>query len=210
MSRFHATAEERERCLPGDELVADALISEDHAVSLPASPERVWPWLAQMGAGRAGWYSYDFLDNGGVRSARALCPQYQDIGPGTVMPALPGARDAFVVLECEAPRLLLLGVPGPTGVQGETGRAEWQGCFTRASWVFVLQREGAGCRLHVRARTMLAELEMPVIGIVRIPGVLAGPLGAMIHGMMARRQLRGLLARVRSAAGDDIPATDGS
>ena len=59
-------AGEAMRSLPGDELVADAKIRWNHAITIRAHPADVWPWLVQMGCRRAGWYSYDGLDNGGV------------------------------------------------------------------------------------------------------------------------------------------------
>jgi hypothetical protein len=65
-----ATAAERVRPLPGDDLIRDRIGSLTHAVSIARPPRDVWPWLAQMGAGRAGWYSYDRLDNGGRQSER--------------------------------------------------------------------------------------------------------------------------------------------
>lgn len=69
--RWVATAEERARTLPGDAWLdpsRPAFVAMTRAVSLPAPPSEVWPWLAQIGRG-AGWYSLDRLDNGGVRSA---------------------------------------------------------------------------------------------------------------------------------------------
>lgn len=56
-------AAERGRSLPGDELVADAKLGWTHAVTIDARPADIWPWLIQMGCRRAGWYSYDGLDN---------------------------------------------------------------------------------------------------------------------------------------------------
>ena len=76
-----------------------------------ASPERVWPWLAQMGAGRAGWYAYDRVDNGGAPSAPRLMPECQDVAPGDILPAVPGATDVFVVAAVDPPRDLVLTVP---------------------------------------------------------------------------------------------------
>ncbi|HET6922694.1 MAG TPA: hypothetical protein VFI16_06060, partial [Anaeromyxobacteraceae bacterium] len=64
-----ATREERRRTFPGDGLLEDVLGTWTHGVTIAAPPRTVWPWLAQMGAGRAGWYSCDILDNGGRRSA---------------------------------------------------------------------------------------------------------------------------------------------
>ena len=44
---------------PGDDLIPDANVVDTRAVDIDASPDAVWPWLVQMGYGRAGWYSYD-------------------------------------------------------------------------------------------------------------------------------------------------------
>lgn len=195
---YRATAAERAAELPGDGLVRDLLVSLDHGVTLAAAPEAVWPWLAQMGAGRAGWYSYDRLDNGGVPSAWQILPEFQHIAVGDVMPALPGVTDCFVVLIAEAPRCLLLGVPGGA-VTGAVGSAAWRAGFDRASWVLVLTPLGKGTRLHMRARTARADIEVPVLGRLRVAGRLARPVAALIHGIMARRQLRGIRRRVERA-----------
>ncbi len=60
-----ATPEEVRRTLPGDEVVPHPLVSATHAITIDVPPDRVWPSLVQMGCDRAGWYSYDLLDNGG-------------------------------------------------------------------------------------------------------------------------------------------------
>lgn len=70
-----ATAEEVSTTYPGDELVPDADSSVfTMATTLPATPEKAWPWLVQMGFGRAGWYSWDRLDNAGIPSADRIVP----------------------------------------------------------------------------------------------------------------------------------------
>ena len=58
------------RTLPGDELVPFPRKIVTHSITINAPTEDVWPWLVQLGAGRAGWYSYDRIDNGGKPSAR--------------------------------------------------------------------------------------------------------------------------------------------
>ena len=50
-----------------------------------------------MGSGRAGWYAFDWIDNGGRPSAKTILPEYQHIAPGDIMPALPGMRDVFLL-----------------------------------------------------------------------------------------------------------------
>src|SRR4249919_1132915 len=64
-----ATPDETTRTYPGDELVPDPDSGATMATILPAPPERVWPWLVQMGGDRAGWYSWDRVDNNGEPSA---------------------------------------------------------------------------------------------------------------------------------------------
>ena len=66
VARCVATAFERRRPLPVDAMIPDALFTSTHAITIDAPPEQVWPWIAQMGAGRAGWYSWDAIDNGGT------------------------------------------------------------------------------------------------------------------------------------------------
>ena len=61
--RWGSTDEEVHSELPGDEVVPDPTFAATRAITVNAPPERVWPWIAQMGFGRAGWYSYDLLDN---------------------------------------------------------------------------------------------------------------------------------------------------
>ena len=54
-----ASQEEITRAWPGDELIPDVNTRDfTMATTLPAPPEQVWPWLVQMGVGRAGWYSW--------------------------------------------------------------------------------------------------------------------------------------------------------
>src|SRR5687768_14399951 len=113
MSRFsvHATPAEVQCPLPGDELIADPIASLTHAITIRRSPAGVWPWLAQMGAGRAGWYSYDEIDNGGRPSADEIIPALQTVEVGYLFPWLPGATEGFNVLAFEPGHVLVLGAP---------------------------------------------------------------------------------------------------
>src|SRR4249920_241002 len=83
-----ATRVEKRRPLPGDTIVSEPMFSVTHAITIDAPIKRVWPWLAQMGSDRAGWYSWDAIDNGAQPSALSLVPALQSIAPGDVMPAV--------------------------------------------------------------------------------------------------------------------------
>ena len=67
---------------PGAELVPDGERGATMAVTIDAPPDRVWPWLLQLGGDRAGWYSWDHLDNAGHPSAREVHPEWQDLAVG--------------------------------------------------------------------------------------------------------------------------------
>jgi hypothetical protein len=83
--RWGATDQELEGSLPGDDLIGEADVSATRAITIRASADRVWPWLAQLGQGRGGFYSYDFLENligANIHSADRIVPELQDIEVG--------------------------------------------------------------------------------------------------------------------------------
>ena len=92
--RWGATDEEVARAMPGDELIPDAG-SATRAISIDATPADVWPWLVQIGYGKAGWYSYDWIDNDFKPSADQILPEYQDLEVGDKILMMPGM--GFVV-----------------------------------------------------------------------------------------------------------------
>lgn len=77
-----ATDEEINASFPGADLVPGGVRSGTMAVTIDAPPNKVWPWLIQMGYGRAGWYSWDYLDNFGRPSSSTLHPEWQNIEVG--------------------------------------------------------------------------------------------------------------------------------
>jgi hypothetical protein len=87
--RWGATDEEIARAMPGDEVIPDAS-STTRAITIHARPERIWPWLVQIGYGRAGWYSYDWIDNDGHRSAETVLPEHQHLEVGDQILMVPG------------------------------------------------------------------------------------------------------------------------
>jgi hypothetical protein len=88
-----ATPEEAARELPGDDLLASPDIVATRAITIGAPPSAVWPWLVQMGSGRGGVYTYDWIENLfglGMHSAGEILPQFQDMKLGDEFPLGPG------------------------------------------------------------------------------------------------------------------------
>jgi hypothetical protein len=126
------------RALPGDELLPDAKGRWTHGITIRGRPADIWPWLVQMGCRRAGWYSYDGLDNGGIPSAVRVVPEFQFAEVGDVFPWTPTASDGFFVQAVDPERSLVLG--GDAGTQ------------YRVTWAFVLTPiDAANTRLIIRA-----------------------------------------------------------
>ncbi|UCG51698.1 MAG: hypothetical protein JSW58_16185 [Candidatus Latescibacterota bacterium] len=88
--RWGATDIEVKRSMLGDGLVANPSFNATRAVTVDARPEDIWPWIIQIGYGRAGWYSYDWIDNLGRPSAERIIPELQHMEPGDRVPMGPG------------------------------------------------------------------------------------------------------------------------
>jgi hypothetical protein len=87
-----ATPEEAAGPLPGDELLTEPALQSTGAVTIDAPPAAVWPWLVQMGSGRGGAYTYDWIENLfglGMHSADEILPQFQHLAVGEVLPLGP-------------------------------------------------------------------------------------------------------------------------
>jgi hypothetical protein len=113
-----ATADEVGRPLPGDGELFESSFTATRAITVRARPEDVWPWLVQIGFGRAGWYSYDRLDNLGRPSAERIIPELQTLRIGGYVPmsAKVDERTAFRVARFESNRMLLWTKPDSTWV----------------------------------------------------------------------------------------------
>jgi hypothetical protein len=114
--RWGATDEEVARPMPGDDLVARPHFNATRAVTVRAGPKHIWPWLLQMGIGRAGWYSYDIVDNLGRPSARRILPEYQEPRVGALIPMSPVGELGVYIHSFEPQRWLVWGDKG----QGKT------------------------------------------------------------------------------------------
>jgi hypothetical protein len=109
--RWGATGDEAEGSLPGDELVPDAQMSSTRAITIDAPPAQVWPWLAQIGQGRGGFYSYDELENllgCDIHSTHQILTDYQRLGVGDVIRLAKKGGPSYRVVRAEPPNLLVL------------------------------------------------------------------------------------------------------
>ena len=97
--------DEGSRALPGDQVVPDPMAIETRGITIDAPPDRVWPWLMQMGFGKAGWYSYDRLDQRGS-SADGIVDAWQTLAVGDIVPTHPGG--GFLVDEIDPGHAIVL------------------------------------------------------------------------------------------------------
>jgi hypothetical protein len=84
--RWGATDAEVAGPMPGDDVVPRAQFNATRSVTIDAPPASVWPWIAQLGYGRAGFYTYDQVDNAGQPSADRIIDAYQDLKVGDEIP----------------------------------------------------------------------------------------------------------------------------
>lgn len=199
-----------DRALPGDELVPGAPTIDTRSIEIDASPSDVWPWLMQMGYGRAGWYSYDAIDMVGA-SSRRIIPDQQKLSVGDVVPTHPGG--GFVVRVLEPERALVLfsdtaivagqsAVARDAATESPTANVQAAGAFLEAtqpaefaaSWAFVLEPIGDGrTRLIERFRVAFGKTDKPWT-TATLPVVGFGVF------LMTRQQMLGIRERAEALA----------
>ena len=164
--------------LPGDELLPDAGLVTTRAVTVDAPPEAIWPWLVQMGSGRGGAYTYDWIENLlglNMHSADEILPQYQRLQVGDELPMGPG-RPGMTVEVLDLPRTLAVQVTDQNWV-----------------WIFALVPDGESTRLISRNRiatSALAAMSRLFYTVFMEPGSL----------VMERKMLLGIRQRAERAA----------
>jgi hypothetical protein len=135
-----ATDEELRSPYPGADLIPGGKRSATMAVTIDAPPSLVWQWLVQMGVDRAGWYSWDRLDNFGRRSAERVHPEWQQISVGDRLTAKPDGSEWWEVAALEPGRFL--GLRMSLDLRGRPfdpvdARPRF---YTDSSWGFLLQQ----------------------------------------------------------------------
>jgi hypothetical protein len=161
----------------GDHICGEPQLIATRAITIAAPPAEVFPWIRQMGFGKAGWYSYDIIDNLGRRSATSIHPEWQDVNSGDPIPG--GLIDFYADL-VNGPRTLVMSVRGQ-------GRIAKRICFSLA---YELHDHPTGTRLVTRVR---ARINLP-LGELLARYVL-GPG----DGIMLRKQLRNIAHQAQTA-----------
>ena len=177
--------------LPGDHVLPHADPVMDRHLHLAAPVEQVWPWLEQLGKGRAGWYlpaAVERLLPRGRRAARRVDPRWLGLRVGDVVPDWGPGDPTFEVLEIEPPRHLVYWSERPRLPRRGAARPPM-----RLTWALVLSPDGPDrCSLHLRLRL---DLGGPAGPVATYGG---GAVDALTVGLLGR----GLAERLRPAPVD--------
>jgi hypothetical protein len=172
-----ARPDEVSQKLSCDELLASVGIVSTRAITIDAPPAAVWPWLVQMGSGRGGVYTYDWIENLfglDMHSTRRILPQFQDVKAGDEFPLGPG-RPAMRVAVCDPERTFTL----------QFADGNWV-------WIFALFAENGQTRLISRNR-----IAAPAVWPARLFSMLVMEPGSLI---MERKMLLGIKERAENLA----------
>ena len=181
-----ATLEDVRRAMPGDDIVPDPVRVSTRSVAIHAPPEQVWPWLVQIGHGRGGLYSYDWLENVigcDLHSADTVLADHQQLHPGELVRMGPEGYPCFVVVDVDAGHHLVLQSADPA-----TGRPT-SDLPTITSWQWLLEPHGGATRLVSRQRLAYPRTQAPLWAALQ-PVTFA----------MERKMLLGIKARAEAAA----------
>jgi hypothetical protein len=194
-----------QRTLAGDALIADPEIQVDRATMIRAPATGVWPWLVQLGKGRAGWYMPRWLERLIVwpprkRSAQRIVDELQSLQPGDLVPDWGPGDPGFKVIELDPPRALVylsLRDWGRNWTWPTDNRPPSE--VMAFSWALVLDEiDAERCRLHIRLRGRFGKR-----GWLR---PLLVPLGGLIDYLTITVMFAGLKQRVaqpRQALGSE-------
>ena len=134
--RWGATEVELKQSLPGDDIVDNPSFNATRVVTIEARSQDIYPWIVQIGIKRAGWYSYDLLDNLGKKSAMEILDEYQNIQIGDLIPMSPDGKKGIWVKDFEKNHWML-----------------WWDKKGDTSWVWMINPiDSNTCRLITRVR----------------------------------------------------------
>lgn len=146
--RLGATADEARAALPGDDLLPGAQVENDRACTIAAPPSSVWPWIAQLGQNKAGFYSFEGLENlvgCQITGATRIHPEWQDVAVGDRFTLHPDI--ALRVAEVEPGRALVVSSQGADAPGDMDFDTTWAFCLSP-----VTTNGSSATRLHLRER----------------------------------------------------------
>jgi hypothetical protein len=186
------TPAERAARLPGDDLIKRPLVTTTHAGTIGVTPDRVWPWLVQMGWHQGGWYTARWVDRmlfpANWPSAYRIIPELQGRRVGDRIPdGAPDTGTEFVIVAMERDRHLVL--RSRTHLPPSWRRR--YGAWIDWTWAFVLEPVAEGTRLIVRSRLRLGPRWIAACYWLAI---------VPADFVMARQQLRGISSRAEGHA----------
>jgi hypothetical protein len=146
--------------LPYDHFVPRPIAQITRAITIRPPADEVWPWLVQLGQGKGGFYSYDWLENLAdldIHSAEEIVPEFQDLKVGDLVRMAPesmGAEAGWRVAVMEPGHTLVLHQPADPDTGRPLARDDRNlGNYYGWNWVFVLERgDQDSTRLIVRSR----------------------------------------------------------
>jgi hypothetical protein len=201
---YGSTPEERRMSIPGDDIVPDPEVVTNHAITINAPPDAVWPWLVQMGWHRAGWYTARWVDKllfpSNWPSANRIIPGLQEISLGDFIPdGAPETKCGLIVERLEPQRALALHSTSHLPAswrEKQKATLDW-------SWAFVLAPidGGRGTRFLFRSRWITAPWWFSLGGWLFI---------VPADFVMSRDMLRGVKQRAESlgTASGSAPVAD--
>ena len=188
--RSGATQAEVDGSLPGDHLVPHPMLETTRAITIRAPAVAVWPWLAQMGYHRGGWYTNAWLDKLIWRidnpSADLLLAEYQHPQVGDTVPDGPEGTARFTIAAIEPGYALALHDHDGTHIP----RVDF-------SWTFVVREiDATTARLLVRTRATYP----PGMWMRPMAYLLAGPADFLMAHVMLMRGVKRRAERLRDEA----------
>ena len=181
---------EAEKALPGDDLVTQPTAVETRGITIDDTPDKVWPWLVQMGSGRAGFYTHEWLERllfvtyADGHSSTRIHPEWLGLHVGDRVPY--SRFNQVTVTIIDRPHVLVAG-----------------------EWLVLEPREG-GLKTRLIARTRGGWFE-PFARMVPVVGPLLGAIGRLVdrwplellHHYMEAGMLKGIKARAEAARASD-------
>jgi hypothetical protein len=187
-NRWGVSDLELQQTLPGDDLVPKSMLGYTRAVTIRATPLQIWPWVAQIGQGRGGLYSYDGLENlvgCQIRSSDQILPEHQDPKVGDLIRLGKPGYPCFRIVSLESCRSLVLLSADPKTEQSSVYSEGQAKGYSIATWQFFLQPiDKQETRLIVRQRLAYSP-DMAWIWRMTEP----------VAFVMERKMLRGLKKR---------------